>query len=167
MATRTLNYAAAASVTITLTSLASAGWRSSAVVDNTTDKYLDALVGGKIQVGAVSADGTLEIYAYGTYDGTEYNGGLDGTDTAITWGTTPSASSVEGFNNLELLGVIAVDTTDDNKDIRWGPFSVAEAFGGLLPSKWGVVVKNNTGLALHATGTNNECQFIGIKEDIA
>lgn len=167
MATVTVNYAAAASITLGLTSLADGGYRESAAVDNgTTDKYLDAQVGGKIQIGAVSADGTISIYAYGSYDGTEYTAGLTGSDGTITWGTT-GTTGVDGYLNLPLLGVVSVDTTDDNDDVRWGPFSVAQAFGGVLPTKWGIVVKNSTGIAFHATGTNNECQFIGIKYDSA
>lgn len=165
MATATINYTAAASVTITLTSLADAGFRESTAVDNSTNKYMDALVGGKIQIGAPSADGTIAIYAYGSYDGTEYTAGLTGSDGTVTWGTTGS-TGLDGANNLPLLGVISVDATDDNDDARWGPFSVAQAFGGVLPTKWGIVIKNNTGASLHATGTNNECQFMGIKYDV-
>jgi hypothetical protein len=167
MATATPSYASPATVTITVTSLADGAYRSSAVVDNGTNKYIDAYVGGKIQVGAVAADGTIAIYAYGTYDGTEYTAGLDGSDGTITWGTTPSTTGVDGYLNLPLLGVVSVDTADDNDDVRWGPFSVASAFGDCLPQKWGIVIKNSTGTGLHATGTNNECQFTGIKYDIA
>lgn len=166
MATVTTNYTAAASLTLTVTSLADGGYRESTAVDNSTNKYVDALVGGKIQIGAPGADGTIAIYAYGSYDGTEYTAGVTGTDGTITWGTTGS-TGLDGFNNLPLLGVVSVDATDDNDDCRWGPFSVAQAFGGVLPTKWGVVVKNSTGASLHATGTNNECQFQGIKFDVA
>lgn len=166
MATVSMNYAAAASVTITLTSLADAGWRESTAVDNSSNKYMDAHVGGKIQIGAVAADGTIEIYAYGSYDGTEYTAGVTGSDGTITWGTTGS-TGVDSYYNLPLLGTITVDTTDDNDDVRWGPFAVAPAFGGVLPTKWGILVRNRTGTAFHATGTNNECQFIGIKYDVA
>lgn len=166
MATATINYTAAASVTITLTSLADAGFRESTAIDNSSSKYMDALVGGKIQIGAPSADGTIAIYAYGSYDGTEYTAGLTGSDGTVTWGTTGS-TGLDGANNLPLLGVISVDATDDNDDARWGPFSVAQAFGGVLPTKWGIVIKNSTGASLHATGTNNECQFMGIKYDVA
>ena len=56
MATATINYTAAASVTITLTSLGDAGFRESTAVDNSYNKYMDALVGGKSQVGAPMPD---------------------------------------------------------------------------------------------------------------
>ena len=32
-----------------------------------------------------------------------------------------------------------------------GPFSVAAAFGGLLPQRWGIVIVNNTGATLDAS----------------
>jgi hypothetical protein len=166
MSTVTINYSAAATVTITLTSLGDSTYRESTAVDNTSTKYVDALVGGKVQLGAVSADGYFSVFAYGTYDGTEYSHGLTGADGTVTWGTTGS-TGVDGYNDMHLLGTVTTDTTDDNDDVRWGPFSVAQAFGGVLPSKWGIVFWNKTSVALHATGTNNECQFIGIKYDVA
>lgn len=166
MATATLNYAAAASVTITVTSLADGGYRESTAVDNSSNKYLDAQVGGKVQIGAVAADGSFSVYSYASYDGTEYSHGLTGTDGTVTWGTT-GTTGVDGYNDLRLLTYVTVDTTDDNDDVRWGPCSVAANYGGKLPTKWGIVIKNSTGTAFHATGTNNECQFIGIKVDVA
>jgi hypothetical protein len=162
MAESNIKFATAANITCTLTSLADGGYRESAAIDNTSNLYMDAHVGGSIQVGAVTADGIIEVYAYGSWDGTDYSGGLAGTDETITWGTTPSSSSVEGFNQLKLIGILSVDTTDDNNDIEFGPFAVAPAFGGHLPRKWGIVIKNSTGIALHATGTNNSLKYSGI-----
>lgn len=168
MATITPNYASSAAITCTVANLGDGGYRESAGVSNTTNKYMDALVGGSIQVGTVTADGTISVFAYASMDGgTIYSGGLAGTDETITWGTTPSTSSVEGYNNLRLLGVISVDTTDDDNDIEFAGFSVASVFGGVMPEKWGIVVLNETGVALHATGTNNEFHYQGIKYDSA
>ena len=164
MADRKIAYAANASITITLTSLGSAAYRESTAIDNTSNLYLDALVGGITQIGAVGADGQIEIYAYGSWDGTSYTAGVTGSDAAITWGTT---GGVDSYNDLVPLGTAATDTTDDNDDVEWGPFSVAAAFGGRLPPKWGIVVKNSTGTAFHATGTNNLVRYRGITETIA
>jgi hypothetical protein len=162
MATINIAYSSPATVTITPASVADGGYRESTAVDNGTSvKYVDAMVGGIIRVGAVAADGTIAIYAYGSYDGTEYTAGVTGSDGTITWGTTGS-TGVDGYNNLPLLGVVSVDTTDDDDYVRWGPFSVAQAFGGVLPTKWGIVIKNSTGTAFHATQTSSECQYTGI-----
>lgn len=162
MATVNIAYASAATVTISPASVADGAYRESTAIDNATSvKYVDALVGGIVRVGAVAADGTIAIYAYGSYDGTEYTAGLTGSDGTIIWGTTGS-TGVDGYLNLPLLGVVSVDTTDDDDYVRWGPFSVAEAFGGALPPKWGIVIKNQTGTAFHATQTSSECQYTGI-----
>lgn len=162
MATVNIAYASAATVTISPASVADGGYRSSDAIDNATSvKYIDALVGGIVRIGAVAADGTIAIYAYGSYDGTEYTAGVSGADVTITWGTTGS-TGVDGYLNLPLLGVVSVDTTDDDDYVRWGPYSVAQAFGGALPPKWGIVIKNATGTAFHATQTSSECQYTGI-----
>jgi len=166
MATLSANYTAAASLTITLTSLADGAYRQSAEVTNAANLYLDAHLGGSIQAGTVGADGSIIIYGYGSYDATNHSGGVGTTDAGITWGTTGN-TSIFGYRQLVLLAAIQTDSTDDDNDLYWGPVSVASAFGGVLPTKWGIVVLNNTGAALHATGTNNEVQFMGIKYDSA
>lgn len=151
-------------MTITLTSLGSGAYRESTAVDNTSNLYIDAIVGGITQIGAVSTNATIEIYAYGSWDGTNYTAGLTGSDAGVTWGTT---GGVNSFRDLPLLGVVQTEGTDDNDDRKWGPFSVAQAFGGILPPKWGIVVRNNTGTTFHATGTNNAVKYTGITETIA
>jgi hypothetical protein len=165
MATSSIDYTATGTaLTCTVTSLADDGYRESAAVTNATNKYLSVLIGGSIQVGTVTADGSIKVYAYASADGgTTYSGGLVGTDETITWGTTPSTSSVNGFNNLFLLGIANVDDTDDDNDIEFGPFVLEAAFGGIVPEDWGIVIKNETGVAFHATGTNNTLHYSGIK----
>jgi len=159
MATTTVNHSTVQTVTITLASLADAAYRQSLVVDNDTNGYLDAQIGGSIQTGTTpTVDTNIEIYAYASYDGTNYTAGASGTNAGYT------ADGEEGL--LKLLEVITVDTTTD-QDYIWGPVSVAQVFGGILPIKWGIVIKNSTGVALNSTGTNNEVQFIGIKLDTA
>lgn len=159
MATISMNYSTAQTVTITLTSLGDGAWRQSASVDNGTNKYIDAHLGGSIQVGTTPTDGTtIDVYAYGTYDGTNFTGGASGSDAAYT------ADGEE--DELRLIQVITVDATSD-QDYVFGPISIAQAFGGVLPETWGIIVENNTGAALNATGTNNEIQFFGIKYDSA
>lgn len=158
MATVSNSYAAAGTVTITQTSLTTGSWRQSTAVDNTSNLYLDALVGGSIQVGTTpTADNAIYIYAYASYDGTNYTGGASGSDAAYT------ADGEEKL--LKLLEIIVVDATSD-QDYVWGPVSLKEAFGE-MPSKWGIVIDNESGATTNATGTNNEVQFIGVKKTVA
>jgi len=164
----TATYTSALTVTMTYnpsgTGLADGGYHSSAALNNNSStNYVDCLVGGAVRVGTLGATGgSISIYAYASYDGTEYTGGLDGADANITWGTTPSSSFVDGFQALPLLGVIGTENADDDKVIRWGPFSIAQAFGGTVPPKWGVVIRNSTGASFHATQTGAECQYTGV-----
>lgn len=154
MATINSAYSTAQTVTITLTSLGDDSWRQSASVDNGTNLYVDAHVGGSIQTGtSPTANNVISVYAYGTYDGTTFTGGASGSDASYT---------ADGEETLfRLLETIQVDATSD-QDYVWGPVSVASAYGGVLPETWGIVVHNDSGAALNATGTNNECQFFGI-----
>ena len=162
MAVITTTYAAAATVTITPASVANAGYRQSAAVDNATSvMYDDCHVGGLVRVGTLTATGSISIFAYGSYDGTEYTAGLDGADSTITWGTT-GRSGLLGYQSLPLLGNVPTDATDDDDYVAWGPFSIAAAFGGVVPRKWGIVILNSTGASFQATQTSSECQYSGI-----
>ena len=159
MAVTNVTYAGAAgtAITLTLTSLANGSWRQSTVVVNTSDLYIDALVGGSVQVGtSPTAGSTIDIYAYGQYDASgEYTGGASGSDSAYTAG--------EDVGTLRFLTSIVVGPSGTSDvDYEWGPVSVAQAFGGVLPQRWGLVVENNTGATLNATGTNNETAYTGI-----
>lgn len=144
--------AAAQAITCTLASLANAALRMSTVVDNTTDLFLDALVEIKIKTGAsgVSSTGYVAVYAYGTSDGgTDYTGGASGADGSYT-----------GLkDNLILLGTIAA-TANATTYIRH--FSLASAFGGILPAKWGIVVENLTGAALDGAEGSHSKVYQGI-----
>ena len=147
-------YTAEAAITLTLTSLADGAWRQSAVVNNTTLLHVDALVGGSVQTGTLTAGGSIDFYCYAQYaDGPDYTGGASGSDAAYT---------ADGEELLfKFLGSIITDDTDDNRDMEFGPWPVAPLFGGNLPQRWGLVVENNTGVALNATGTNNEVVYRG------
>lgn len=130
-------------ITCTITSLGSAGQRGSTAVDNTTNLFLDVLVQVQIKTNAsgTSATGTVNIYAYGTADGgTVYSDGVSGTDGAVTLSTPP---------NMRIIGVINANANATTYDSP--PFSVAAAFGGILPDHWGIVVENLTGATLDAS----------------
>lgn len=141
-------YGSGVALTATSWNVASTGLANGAaaaclVVDNTATLDEDALVGVGIASGAtgVSATGSVAVYAYALLDGTHYNDGISGTDAAVTLASP---------TNLRLLGVLSVNA--NNTTFYGGLFSVARAFGGILPSKWGVVIVNNSGAALATSG---------------
>jgi hypothetical protein len=142
-------------VTCTLASLANNGARESTVIDNSTNVFLDALVMVKVKSNAAgtSATGYVNVYAYGTVDTTTptYSDTATGTDAAITLTAPP---------NVRLIGVINV--VANATTYKSGPFSVAAAFGGVLPEKWGIIIENKSGAALDATEGNHAKFYQGV-----
>lgn len=153
-----------ASITMTIASLASdtnlVAGRASTAVDNSSVDAIDFMVGGKVTTGtSPTASRQIEIWLYGSYDGTSYAGGATGTDANLT----PQASSKAA---LRLLTILPTSSTS-NQLYTWGPFSVAQAFGGIVPYKWGVYIVHNTGVALNSTGGNHEVKYTSVKYESA
>jgi len=133
------------SFTLTLASLASSATagRESTAVTSSTDDCLDYIcqVAVTLQTGSPANDKAVYVYLYGSVDGTNYTDNATGSDAAITL-TDPT--------NMRIACIIPAPASGA---LRWEsiPFSVAQVFGGILPAKWGIVVRNYTGLALSAT----------------
>jgi hypothetical protein len=130
-------------ITCTITSLGNTDQRQSTAVDNTSNLWLDALVFIQVKSASssTSATGSVNLYAYGTADGgTLYTDTATGTDGSITLTSPP---------NMRLIGVVNV--VANSTTYNAGPFSVAQAFGGILPDHWGVVVENVSGASLDSS----------------
>lgn len=159
MTTATISYGTSAALTATLASLASdtnliAG-RQSTVIDNTSDVAIDAIVGGKVTTGtSPTASRQIEVWAFGSYDGTTYSAGAGASDANFS----PTGEKTL----MSLLTVIPTDSTS-NHAYEWGPFSVAQAFGGTMPKKWGIFIVHNTGVNLNSTGGNHEIKYTPVK----
>ena len=144
-------------ITITLTSLGNTDARASTSVDNSSNTFLDALVFLKIKSASssVSAAGYANVYAYGSADGgTTFSDGVTGTDAGFTPTNPP---------NLRLIGVI--NMVADSTTYEGGPFSVASAFGGVLPEEWGIVVMNESGASFD--GTTASAWYQGVYASVA
>lgn len=145
-------YGSSTAITITLTSLGDGNCRESAAVDNTSNLYLDALVyvACKLAAGSPASIQAINIYVYASEDGTNFGDNATGSDAALT---------MRSPTNLRLLGTIQ---TPDSGGVTYksNPMSVARAFGGSLPRKWGIVVQNNSGLALDSSG--NSASYTGV-----
>lgn len=150
MSTTKTSYNTSTAVTITLTSLANGSARESTAVVNTTTLYLDAQLYVACKLAAGTPSGGIDVYLYGSEDGTNYDDNATGSDAAITL-RTPC--------NLVLVGRIQTETSGA---LTWKMTfkSLAASFGGVLPRKWGVCIANNTGLAFDSTG--NSVTFTGI-----
>ncbi len=131
---------------ITMNGLANDAKRESTAVDNAVNCFLDALVQVKIATNTTSdssGDKSVYVYAYGTSDGgTSYSGNASGSDAAF--GTEP-----QQLDNCKLIGLIYGPTK--NKIYESDLMSIASAFGGLLPQRWGIIVHNRTGQTLKSS----------------
>jgi hypothetical protein len=152
-------------LTITLNSLATDPnlliGRQSTVINGVTDDAIDALIGGKFvsaASGTLAASKQIEVWAFASYDdGTTYNGGAGATDAGLTVTTVKKAL-------FRLVTIIPTDTSLSSV-YAWGPFSLAQVFGGVIPTRWGLWVVQNTALALNAAG--NEIRYTPVKFESA
>lgn len=148
--TATPVYGTSTSLTWTLNSLATDSTlligRASTSVDNTTDLAIDSLVGGQFVSHSVAptVNKQIEVWCYGSFDGSAYNAVATGSDAGLT--VTANTKAL-----MRLLTIIPTDAAT-SFTYTWGPFSVAQAFGGTMPRKWGLWSVQNTGQILNAAG---------------
>lgn len=143
-------YGASTNLTITLASLADGSARESTAVDNGTNLYVDVLVGGKMRANSTGVDsaGYVNVWAYGSADdGTTYDDGATGTDSAHTIN-----------NNAKLLAVLEMNANSEDVE-----FSVplSRVFNH-VPEDWGVIIENQSGAAFDSTAGNFEIHYKGI-----
>lgn len=170
MSTVTTNYASVAALTCSPASLATSATfvagRESTEVDNSSNKYVDAIVQGKITVGTTPTINTqIQIWVYASFDDAPSSTNIDvidGVDSAEDFVTVGRRSAA-----LKLGAAMDVTATTSDVSHFIAPFSVAQLFGGIMPKFWGLFVTHNTGVNLNATGGNHILEFVGVKFDVA
>lgn len=169
MATATVSYSAVTTITCgvasTATSSTLVAGRESNEIDNTSNKYVDALLQGKVTVGTTPTINTrIAVYVWGSHTSlvTTTRDVLDGADSAET---LTSAGVRDSF--LRVAATMVVDATTSDRTYEFGPVSVAQIFGGVLPQYWGLFVSHDTGVNLNSTAGNHEFKFTGVKYDVA
>lgn len=171
MATATVNYSGSGTaLTLDLANLGSSSTfvagRECSQIDNTTNKYLDAVVRGSVSVGTTpTANTEIRIYVWGAHVSlaTTAIDVLDGTDSAETLTNTGILAG------LRLAYAVPVYATTSDIAYPVPPISIAQALGlGELPSFWGLYVAHNTGVNLRNNAVNtNSLSYVGIKYDVA
>lgn len=154
MATVKTNYAASANQTVTaLDGLSSSsthvtGWES-AEIDNSTNKYADYLVSGKVTVesAGISA-GEIRWWIVARIDDSTYPGGFDGTASAETTPLDDANGTMAGA----ILGASCSTDATASQVYYFKPFSVAALFGGICPEKFVIFITQSTGTTLETTG---------------
>jgi hypothetical protein len=158
MAELKLAYGTASDVTITLASLASdtnlLTGRESATIDNTTALALDYLVSGKVTAGtSPTAARSIEVWAVGSWDGTNWPDVFDGTESAETITSADIKASI-----CRYVAQMATANTSD-RVYPFGPVSLAAQFGGTLPPKIVLFVTHSTGVNLNSTAGNHQIRI--------
>lgn len=163
------NSAVSTTITMDLAGLASSSTfvagRESTQIDNTSTKYLDAIVYGRFSVGTTPTTPcsfNVYLWAADASLATTPIDVLDGTDSAETLtNTTVLNSALRVVRSCQILAT----TSDLAYDVL--PFSVVDALG-YMPPFWGLYVAHNMTAALRNTSVNtNQFRFLGIKQNIA
>ena len=114
-----------------LPTLASAAYAASNTKDNTTNAPVDLLVELAITPGTVAGNKQAVLYALASLDGTNFQTGANAADAAV----------------MTLIGALPLPSaTTKQTDF----FSVAMAYGGVLPPYLKFVVLNDSGAAFTA-----------------
>lgn len=153
-------YAADAQVTLTLASLASSStWvagRESSSVDNSSNKYLDYEVTGKITTGTTPTVGEIRLYAIKPINDTPtWPDVFDGTD---------SDETVTNTAILDKIPILWSGSNSTSSNISYpiiSAISIAQLWG-FIPSLFGFFVSHSTVAALNSTGSNHELSVRGI-----
>lgn len=158
MAIDTTTYGSNAAITCTIASLASSAnaGQGSAVVDNSTNQFIDAIltIAVKTSASALANDKACYVYIYGSGADSVYSGSSSenvGTNAAVT---------IDSPTNLK--GPFVINCPASAQTYR-GVWSIASIFGGVMPYKWGFVLRNYTGQALDATAGSHLAEYTGIK----
>lgn len=163
MAVIKAKYTASAALTITLASLGSSATfvagREATAIDNSSNLFVDVLLTGKVTVGTTPTINTqVLVYVFGAQDETpNWPGAMTGSDAARTL-----TSVGVGNGYLRLAAVLDVDSTTSDRAYTFGPVSIAQLFGGVMPRNWGVYVTHNTGVNLNSTGGNHYVKYQGV-----
>jgi len=146
----TITAAAGSRTTLTTTalnSLASATYVSAGTIDVNATDPLDVVIEVEITPGTVAGNKQAVVFLKTSMDGTNYSTGPE------------SGTGANDEPNLRFLGALPLNT---NATQQRGAFSVMAAIG-FVPPYMKVVIKNDTGAALAASGNSVYfTQFTGV-----
>jgi hypothetical protein len=165
MSTQNIAYSANTAITMDLSALGSSATfvagRSSAEVDNTTNKYDKVIVRGLIIVGTTpTLPCQLNVYIVGadTSMATTNIDTLAGTDAAKTLTNTTVLT-----NALVLARAMPILVNTSNTTYYMSPVEISQFFGGIVPKFWGLFVAHNHTAALKTdAGNTNSFSYNGI-----
>lgn len=150
-------YGSAASLAITLASLANNSANSSAVVDNGSDLNDDVLVHVQIKAGAsgVSSTGYADVCVHPSVD--------DSTSFAGTTATGQASGITKRVTGFKTAGRIPLTS---NAQVNELTFSLAALFGGSVPKRALISIENKSGAALDSTSGNHFVKTQGVQYQV-
>ena len=144
-----------------------AGW-ASALVDNTTNKYDDYFISGLFK-SAASANqiGVIRIYVVAMISDTVWPGDKD-TTIPGTEGAFAAAADMRD-NDFRLGAVVNASAATASQSYSFGPFSVANLFGGECPAKFCIYITGNiaTTTAAQFAADTNIVTYKGLYNNVA
>lgn len=148
MATIKSEVQAASALTVTgLSTLASSNYAVSNTITHSTNDPLDVLIDVSVTATSPAGNKQVVVFAKGSLDGTNFGSGPE-------TGTTNASDEPD----LHFVGSVPMNTTGiAHRKI----FSLAAAYGGLLPAATKLVFKNDAGVTLSAASVQI-AEVIGI-----
>lgn len=173
MAVASTNYSSttdSTAITITLASLGTSATlvagRQSTIVTNVTNKFLDALVTGRVTTGTTPTTGkTIAVYVFvpTSVAASAFTYPIAG---ATTLGETDAAATFDAEQRggaLHFAQGMMINATSDRAYTF--SFNIRQVVG-YMPLKWGLFVTHDTAVALNATAGNHFFHYIGLKADV-
>lgn len=153
MSTVKIAYASAATITCSMASKTSGQGQRSAVVDNSSNLYVDALVLVSLTIGTFTSPARFDVYAYASAD--------DGT-TYETGGSTDAAwNTIRGDERFLFSTNCYTNTT-----AFAGVGTVAHAYRR-MPRNWGIIISQTNCGTLSGTEGNHLKKFQGVQFTVA
>lgn len=138
MTTGTLPQGTRTSLTTSaMDSLANGTYVSCGTITHTTNDPLECLIEVKATPGTVSGNKQLVVFCQGSLDGSAFESGP-------TSGTTTTDEP-----NLRYVGTVPLNS---NSTAQTKVFSLASVYKGVLPYASKIIVKNDSGASLAASG---------------
>jgi hypothetical protein len=156
MAVTKITYSADTALTWTDNTLAAGAFSNSANYSNSSNLYVDVLVGGFVGIDSTTAvvGETLNIYVMANYSdtATDIGGARDAAYGYDELQVTDTDFILFNCTLLKSIGLHTTETTDMN--YHWGPIGIAQFFGGVMPKNFNLLIQNNTSADIDAGDIN-------------
>jgi hypothetical protein len=119
-------------------------------------------VSGKVSTGTSPTTArSIQVWAVGSWDGTNWPDVFDGTNSAETITSANHKNAICRF-----VAEMATDSTSD-RTYHFGPVLMSSVFGGDIPPKFVLFITQNSGVALNATAANHQIRVQPVYDTVS